>query len=135
MRSKQREAADYSDVGKRRFWPRQAAKVVLCLAAFGWASDGFARSGKCFLSVDGRTYLDSICNIETSADGGFSIGTGERTRSKYFAAVDVEPATGRATGYWNGRAAEGHAHETLGVLTRQGDCWRNERATVCATPK
>jgi hypothetical protein len=120
---------------QRPIWSRRVAAAVVCLVALGWASDGFARSGKCLLKVDGRTYLDAICNIERSEDGSFSIGTGERSRSKYFAAVTVEPGAGRATGVWNGVTAESHAHEDLGTLTRRGACWSNARATVCAWRK
>lgn len=114
------------------FRPHWAAAVSVCILALVWAPGAFARPGKCLLKVDGRIYLNAICNIELSADGSFSIGTGEYARSKYFAAVTVEPGTGRATGVWNGAAAESHAHDDLGTLTRRGACWRNERATVCA---
>ena len=92
-----------------------------------------AATGKCMLSVSGRVYMNSRCNVDTSApDGSFSIGTGEHRRSKYFAMVNVDPTTGFARGYWNGKAAESHAHEELGILVKQGSCWVNDRARICA---
>jgi hypothetical protein len=111
----------------------QAAAALLSLIALGQASPGHALPGKCLLRVDGQTYLDSICNVDvTVTDGSFSIGTGESTRAKHFAVVNVGPIKGRAIGYWNGVAGEDHAHESLGVLIRQGACWSNARAKICA---
>ena len=87
--------------------------------------------GRCLLQVDHRAYLNGPCNIEMLGEGSFSIGTGEN-RSRYFAYVLVDRATGRASGSWNGPSAASHAHEELGELTRQGACWVNARARVCA---
>jgi len=94
--------------------------------------DAVAFEGKCLLEVDGTHYLDGPCNIDLGADGSFSIGAGETTRSKYFAYVNIEPGTERGLGYWNGPQAEDRAHTDLGGLVRNGGCWVNETARVCA---
>jgi len=120
----------------RKSWRRPSAAALLMSLALGWSSSALAFPGKCLLQVDGRTYLNAICNIELDpADGSFSIGTGESTRAKHFAIVNVGPVKGQAIGYWNGVAGESHAHEELGRLTRHGACWRNKRAKICALRK
>ena len=114
----------------------QAAAALLLLGTLGWTSPGLAMPGKCLLSVDGKIYLNATCNIDISAsDGSFSIGTGESSREKHFAVVNVGPVKRRAIGYWNGVLGEDRAHESLGILVRRGACWINARARICATRK
>jgi hypothetical protein len=49
----------------------------------------------------------------------------------YFAYVF--PEGGTATASWNGTIPGAtHAHTDLGTLTREGACWVNEQAKVCA---
>lgn len=91
-----------------------------------------ASSGDCYLSVGSRTYLDGPCNIDLSLGGSFSIGFGERSRSRYFAMVNIDEGDGTALAYWNGTEAASHAHDELGRLIRRGGCWVNSRAKVCA---
>ncbi|MEA2880451.1 MAG: hypothetical protein QOF14_5647 [Hyphomicrobiales bacterium] len=109
---------------------KSVALMVTFLVALGTMSPAEAFLGKCLLAVDGKTYVKGICRIDRTVGGSFSIGTGMRTRAKYFAYVSVEPS-GQAQGYWNGVEAESHAHDSLGVLMRQGACWVNERAKIC----
>jgi hypothetical protein len=66
-----------------------------------------AAPGDCYLSVGSFTYLDGPCNIDVQTDGSFSIGTGETTRSPFFAYVFID-AGGKASASWN--AAEGSNH-------------------------
>ena len=108
----------------------QAAAALLSLVTLGWTSPGLALSAKCLLSVDGKIYLNAICNVDISATG-----TGESSREKHFAVVNVGPVKGRAVGYWNGVLGEDRAHDSLGVLFRKGACWSNERARICAVRK
>jgi hypothetical protein len=91
-----------------------------------------ALTGRCVLEVDRKSYLDGPCNIEMGPDGSFSIGAGEQSRSEFFAYVNLAPAAAKATGYWNGPEAASHAHDSLGALSRNGACWVNSRARVCA---
>jgi hypothetical protein len=101
-----------------------ALSSVLCGAAQ-------AKSGKCLLEVDNRPLLLGTCNIDMQADGSFSVGTSGSTSSTHFAFVQVNQ-NGSALGYWNGEERESHAHEPLGALKRQGACWTNDKAKVCA---
>ena len=91
-----------------------------------------AFEGTCLIEVGGTTYLDGACDIEMEADGSFSVGVGDESRAKYFAYVDLAPGAGGAAGYWNGPDGESHAHYELGPLSRQGGCWVNDAARVCA---
>lgn len=114
----------------------RVASAMLALGAGlavlgGSASAARAGLGRCFLQVGQHIYLDGWCNIDRLGDGSFSIGTGAY-RSRYFAYVLVDPATGRASGSWNGPQAASHAHDDLGELTRAGACWVNALARVCA---
>ena len=108
-----------------------AAVAGIALLVLGASSPAVAFPGKCLLSVDGKTYLKGICRIDLTGDGSFSIA-GLSLRAKHFAIVSVDKAAGQAQGYWNGVEAERHAHDDLGVMTRQGGCWKNERARICA---
>ena len=94
-----------------------------------------ARMGRCRIEVDGRPYLSGRCNIEREADGSVQVGVGSADDkvkpSRHFAYVTSEGG-GRGTAYWNGRDGGSHAHDPLGTVTRQGACWRNARATICA---
>jgi hypothetical protein len=91
-----------------------------------------AATGECLLEVDNWSYMDGRCNIVMGRGGSFSIGIGDRRRSRYFAYVDVDADEGVARGYWNGEEGASHAHYDLGTLVRQGACWVNARAKVCA---
>jgi hypothetical protein len=89
-----------------------------------------AAQGECYLSVDSRTYLNGRCNVILRADGSFSIGAGEHSRSRFFAYVNM--VDGQAWASWNGVANSNHAEVSLGTVVRQGGCWVNSRAKVCA---
>jgi hypothetical protein len=90
-----------------------------------------AAPGDCYLSVGSLTYLDGPCNIDLQNDGSFSIGTGETTRSRFFAYVIIE-AGGKASASWNRVANSNHADADLGAVVRRGGCWVNSQAKVCA---
>ncbi|MEO5808065.1 hypothetical protein [Devosia sp.] len=93
-----------------------------------------AEISRCLIAVDGATYLDGPCNLDREDAFDFSIGTegdGQKA-SKYFAYVQGDAQ--EVVGYWNGIAADSHAADALGPLQRNGDCWENARAQICATP-
>jgi hypothetical protein len=90
-----------------------------------------AAPADCYLSVGSFTYLDGPCNIDVQTDGSFSIGTGETTRSPFFAYVFID-AGGKASASWNAAEGSNHADADLGAVTRQGGCWVNTNAKVCA---
>jgi hypothetical protein len=106
--------------------------MTLIAAAVVLPSAAGASPGSCFLSVDGRVYLDGPCTVNIGKDGSFTVGVSDAKRSRYFAYVNVDAATKKADASWNGVEAESHAHDPLGTLSRDGGCWSNARAKVCA---
>ena len=113
---------------------RRDVLPVICASVFlaAMPSSGRSEEGRCLIAVDGRTFLNSRCNIEIRPGGSFTVGAGDKSRSKYLAQVDVDGSAGSGNGYWNGVEAEGHAHEALGVLKKKGACWLGARAKICA---
>ncbi len=91
-----------------------------------------AGPGDCCLGVGGRTYLDGPCNLMIQSDGSFSIGAGERTRSRDFAYVFLDPGGGKGSATWNSKPNSNHAETSLGTVVRHGGCWVNAQAKVCA---
>ena len=99
----------------------------MCLAA----SEAAAKSGRCVLEVKGRKFLNGPCEIMISdPQGSFTIGVSETRPSKYFAYVSIED--GVAQGYWNETPDSTHAHTSLGILKRDGACWKSKTARICA---
>lgn len=104
--------------------PRSGNSTPATAAA---TSDPKTRSGTCLLEVQQRKYLDGPCSIRRDSDGGVSI---ETKPLNYFAIVDV--TDGQAQGHWNAEEGANHAHNPLGVMVREGACWQNAQAKVCA---
>jgi hypothetical protein len=111
---------------------RMLVGIGLACTSVGAATFARADEGRCLIRVDGRTFLKGACGIQIRPGGSFTVGVGEQSRSKYFAYVNIESASGVAQGYWNDRSGEDHAGADLGVLKRKGACWSNRRAKVCA---
>lgn len=86
-------------------------------------SQAFSR---CRLQVDGRDYIDGPCRGSLDRDGSFQING-----PAFFAIVQVEEP-GLALGFWNEEPHTTHAHVSLGLLRRDGACWINEQAILCA---
>ena len=110
-----------------------ARRKGLILVALLWSGAAHAVTGQCVLVVDGKTYLNGPCPMTLEKGGDFTIGSDGKTMSKHFAMVSIDKASGTGDGWWNGPEGGGHAHDKLGLLTRKGACWTNERAKVCAT--
>ncbi len=108
-------------------------RLLLAAAFLLAAHTAHAFTGKCVLQVDGKTYLNGPCPMSVEKGGDFTIGTDGTKAGKYFAMVSIDKAAGTADGWWSGPDGGTHAHDPLGTLTRQGACWVNERAKVCAT--
>lgn len=87
--------------------------------------------GKCLLEVHQKKYLNGPCEVSMESDGGFTIGASETKPITYFAIVEVT-GKNRAEGFWNEEEGATHAHTSLGDLVRQGACWQNAQAKVCA---
>lgn len=106
--------------------------LFFCLLGVGFTpSLVHAKTGRCMIQVKQKTYLNGPCEITINdSQGSFSIGAGETHRSKYFAYVNMQDDG--AHGYWNETPGSNHAHTSLGILKRDGACWKNETARVCA---
>lgn len=90
-----------------------------------------ASNGTCLLEVGGRTFIDGPCEIDLESDGSFVVRSLRGGEVDYFAYVLMDGGN-RATGYWNEEPGASHAHSPLGTLARDGACWENETAKVCA---
>lgn len=106
--------------------------VVLTIVSMTLPAAAEAAGGSCFLGVNGHAYLDGTCDIDLAKDGSFSIFARAPNRSRYFAYVNIDPATRKADASWNGVAGESHAHDPLGTVTHKGGCWINAHTKVCA---
>jgi hypothetical protein len=111
-----------------------------------------AKTAKCYFAVNGKTFINGACNFEfMNGDGSFSfddmklktkclsydLGPGQCstastgvTRKGTFGQL-VITSPGRAKIYWNGGNAI-HAHGEISPVTRNGACWQNNQAKLCA---
>jgi hypothetical protein len=110
------------------------SRILILLAILGVSTGSAAahsRPGQCLLQVRGKTFLKGSCEVTINDDrGSFAIGVGESRRAKYFAYVNMEDDG--AHGYWNETPDSNHADTDLGKLKRDGACWVNKTARVCA---
>lgn len=105
---------------------RSSLLAGVALAAFVAAPALAAQKpASCTLVVKGKSYIEGACQFEADPDGSFRI-----FGKDYFAYVNVTGKTAEAS--WNGAAKASHAHEPLGALTRNGACWENATAKICA---
>src|SRR6476660_318770 len=112
-----------------------AVSVVAICALTGSAAIAAQRPAQCKLVVKGKTYIDGRCNFEDFGDGSFAIGVLRDDQripvgGFYFAYVDVHG--NKAEAKWNEDPRELHANAPLGTLSRNGACWENAIAQVCA---
>ncbi|WP_267554137.1 hypothetical protein [Rhizobium rhizogenes] len=106
------------------------ARAIVAIAFLAISSTAHAAQVICFLEVDGQIYLQGRCTYVPDPNGSFSIETDD-PGGKYFAYLATS-APNEATGFWNGTAGGTHAHEDLGKLHRNGGCWVNDTAKICA---
>lgn len=84
------------------------------------------RPAQCELTVDGKRRIAGVCQYRPTGGGGFQISAGD-----YFAYLSVVgPSLAEAS--WNGSDRASHAQVPLGQLRRDGACWINRRARICA---
>lgn len=101
--------------------------VAVCAIAL-MSGAAHAKTAKCELTVQGEKLIDGPCEFTPigNGDGSFII-TGE---NGYFAYANRDGD--QMKGSWNGHYKDSHAHDDLGMLDRDGACWVNEIARVCA---
>jgi len=91
------------------------------------ASAAFAapRQAQCKFAVEGKTVINGRCNFEADPDGSFRIWDDVHT-----VYVNVDGNTAEAS--WNRNPKSPHADSPLGTLARNGACWENATAKICA---
>lgn len=99
--------------------------AIAAAAVLASSSVAHAKPVHCFLNVNGKVYIDNICDYDEEKDGSFTIGA--NGKSVYFAYVFPG-----SDSYWNREPTSTHAHASLGVLSKSGACWANDHARVCA---
>lgn len=90
--------------------------------------------GDCSITVDAITYLNrkKTCSIEKS-DDTTTVNTGDSNIPAYFAYI-TDNGNSSYTINWNSKEKWNHAEEDLGSdFGREGNCWINRRARVCAS--
>ena len=102
-----------------------AAVVIAMCTLTGTAAVAAQRQALCKFTVEGKTYLNGPCNFESDPDGSFRIWDDVHT-----VYVNVDGNTAEAS--WNKIPKSLHADSPLGTLTRNGACWQNAKAQVCA---
>lgn len=110
--------------------------ALLFIGGIVFLGEVHAKPVQCFLNVNGKTYINKICDGDFEKNGSFTLGTdntpnGTGKRNKYFVYMNRNN-DGTMAGYWNGIEAESHASGPLGDLSKLGACWTNEQAKVCA---
>lgn len=87
------------------------------------------RPVECLLVVKGKTYISGTCKYNADPDGSFRL-----FGKQYFTYLSVfEDGTAEAS--WNADPKSTHAHAPLGALKREGACWVNATAKICAWDK
>ena len=93
--------------------------------------EGRELRGRCLLQVKGTSFIDGECSITLSEGGDFQVMSVRNGAPEYFAVVSMAEG-GAALGVWNEDRGANHAHTPLGTLRREGACWLNDEAKVCA---
>ncbi|WP_299743219.1 hypothetical protein [Devosia sp.] len=87
---------------------------------------------RCLIEVDGTTWADGPCEFNPLDEGYASFQVVEKAEPQTFAYIYVNQYDEPTHGVWNGGEGATHAHDRLGELRKDGACWVNERAKVCA---
>lgn len=90
-------------------------------------TDWRGNRGRCRLTIDNGTYIDGDCWIRLEEDGSFQVMSVDE---RYFA--QLSRSGDEALGYWNEAPGSTRAHAALGIMNRNGACWINMRAEICA---
>lgn len=105
--------------------------VLSALALVTSMTTGHAATADCLIQVRGKTYVQGPCPIYMNGSTVIVGSDGERRASPYFAYIDANP-DGSADGRWNETPGSTHAQTGLGTLKRDGFCWLNATAKICA---
>lgn len=102
-----------------------AMAVVAICGLTGSTAMAAERQALCKFTVEGKTYINGPCNFESDPDGSFRMW--DNVHTVY---VNVDGNTAEAS--WNKNPKSFHADSPLGMLKRDGACWKSATAQVCA---
>ena len=129
-----------------------AAFVASTLLAHTGAVKVEAKTAKCFFSVDGTIHINGPCRFEFQDNNGSFLFNDMKMKSRCYIYVPRQEecplvstivtrrgtfgqlnitSPGKAKIYWNGGAAK-TAQNEITPVTREGACWQNSRAKLCA---
>lgn len=106
--------------------------TVSAIAASAPAEDLTARRARCDLTIDGVSYMAGGCNFNFLPRFADEPGGSFEIRRRGYVVRVITNGDGTARGYFNGVRGRGRVNVRLGTLVRNGACWVNERAIVCA---
>lgn len=92
------------------------------------ASAGQARPATCYLEVGGGVYLDGDCDFQDLGDGSFTIRPPASAKQGNIFGTMIIQGKGQGEGFLSGVPGI----SSLGIVTRDGACWRNTYAELCA---
>ena len=113
------------------------ASVAIAPSSVQAAKSSKEFAAKCLLEVEGKTYINGLCDVSVIDDEGSFILT-EKSRRPYFAYILIDPDDKTtADGTWNKVRGAGHAHAPLGsrVMQFRDGCWSNAGAKACWSRK
>jgi len=85
----------------------------------------------CLLEIDGKKYIDGICEFTPGSGGDFQISG----KNHYFAQLGIYDRgddSSLASLNWNANPRSIKAHAFVGDVRRNGACWENKRSKICA---
>lgn len=103
-----------------------AAAIAGAIALVSTSAIAASRPADCKLVIEGKAYIDGVCDFDVDKDGSFEISAGD-----YFAYVNLT-GKDRAEASWNADPQSTHAQTQLGVLSRKGACWVGRAVEICA---
>ncbi len=99
---------------------------------FGITLAGAAHAAPtCLIEVDSKRYLDGPCTVTEDGAGSWLIVRDRLVGQA--ATVKIDPIiSNRGDAAWNGPSGDGRLSEALGRVRREGSCWTNAKARICA---
>ncbi|SFR61640.1 hypothetical protein SAMN04488005_3280 [Yoonia tamlensis] len=97
-----------------------------------------AKTATCLLVVDGEFYMNGTCEFTAETGGDFTATTqSDDGQIEWSASMFIEDGVGKMA--WNGDGQEGqrmtpagHQHTVEHAMKRDGACWANKTALLCA---
>ena len=100
--------------------------IIASTAAF-LLTTAVASAEICYLEIDGVIEMQGPCIFDPDGNGDFfAADLDDRSAFVYFYLDD----DGNGGAMWS--AHESKANQNLGTLNRDGACWKNDEATLCA---